>query len=143
MTNQKTPVQGGATAYVGGFSREQVSAAAVAYNSFPRNYLDLSDLEKHEVRIKQALEAAASIARPTPVQGGATEEQIEAATWALIDSDTDVADHGVSDEHYRERRAEVERIAPILALSAPTSADPADERHDAEERQGSGVEGAR
>ena len=71
----------------------------------------------------------------TPVQGVSTEEQIEAVTWALTDSDTDVADRGVSDEHYRERRAEVERIAPILALSAATSAHPADEHHDAEERE--------
>lgn len=68
-----------------------------------------------------------------PVQGGATEEQIEAATWALIELDTDTTDRGVSGEHYRERRAEVERIAPIFSVSA--SADPAVERHDAGERQ--------
>jgi len=43
------------------------------------------------------------------------EERIDQATWALIDADTDVVDRGVSGEHYRERRAEVERIAPILA----------------------------
>ena len=42
------------------------------------------------------------------------EELIEQATYALIDYDTDVADRGVSDEHYRERRADVERVFPIL-----------------------------
>lgn len=47
-------------------------------------------------------------------EGAPSEEQIEAATWALIDWDTDIVDRGVRDEHYRERRAEVERIAPIL-----------------------------
>lgn len=47
-------------------------------------------------------------------EGAPTEEQIEAATWALIDWDTDIVDRAVRDEHYRERRAEVERIAPIL-----------------------------
>lgn len=47
-----------------------------------------------------------------------TDEEREALTeqavWALIDHDTDVADRGVRDEHYRERRADVERILPIL-----------------------------
>lgn len=43
------------------------------------------------------------------------EALIEQATWALIDNDTDVVDRGVSDEHYRERRADVERVFPILA----------------------------
>lgn len=43
------------------------------------------------------------------------EEAIEAATHRLIDWDTDVADRGVSEEHYRERRADVERIFDIIA----------------------------
>lgn len=42
------------------------------------------------------------------------EALIETATWALIDYDTDVADRGVTDEHYRKRRADVERVFPIL-----------------------------
>jgi len=53
--------------------------------------------------------------RHTPNEAGEREALIEQATWALIDYDTDVADRGVRDEHYRGRRAEVERIAPILA----------------------------
>lgn len=46
----------------------------------------------------------------------ALEDALERATWALIEYDTDTADRGVSDEHYRERRADVERVAPILAV---------------------------
>lgn len=46
----------------------------------------------------------------------APEDALEQATWALIEYDTDTADRGVSDEHYRERRADVERVAPILAV---------------------------
>ncbi|MBW9094623.1 hypothetical protein JNB62_13080 [Microbacterium jejuense] len=42
------------------------------------------------------------------------EELIEKATWTLIEWDTDTADRGVRDEHYRERRTDVERIFPIL-----------------------------
>ncbi|KKI18729.1 hypothetical protein XM48_10640 [Leucobacter sp. Ag1] len=56
---------------------------------------------------------------PAPVTPS-PEERIEAATWALIEGDTDTSDRGVSDEHYRERRAEVERIAPILAPVTPS-----------------------
>ena len=55
----------------------------------------------------------------TEAQKEAREALIEQATWALIDYDTDVADRGVSDEHYRERRADVERVFPILASRAP------------------------
>lgn len=42
------------------------------------------------------------------------EALIEQATWALIEWDTDTADRGVRDEHYRDRRADVERVFPIL-----------------------------
>lgn len=62
------------------------------------------------------------------VEGAPTDEQVEAAIWALIESDTDTSDRGVSDEHYRERRADVERIAPILCASvAPAPEHIADE----------------
>lgn len=43
------------------------------------------------------------------------EVRLEAATWALIERDTDTSDRGVSEEHYRERRAEVELVAALLA----------------------------
>lgn len=42
------------------------------------------------------------------------EALIEQATWALIEWDTDTADRGVRDEHYRDRRADVERVFPLL-----------------------------
>lgn len=42
------------------------------------------------------------------------EALIAQATWALIEYDTDVSDRGVRDEHYRDRRADVERVFPIL-----------------------------
>jgi hypothetical protein len=42
------------------------------------------------------------------------ETLIDQATWALIEYDTDVSDRGVRDEHYRDRRADVERVFPIL-----------------------------
>lgn len=58
------------------------------------------------------------------VTGEITKERIEAATWALIDSDTDVVDRGVRDEHYRERRAEVERIAPIFTAAGIAPQEP-------------------
>lgn len=60
-------------------------------------------------------------------EGAPADEQVEAATWALIESDTDTSDRGVSDEHYRERRADVERVAPILRAGAAPPA-PSDER---------------
>lgn len=43
------------------------------------------------------------------------EDVIEQAAWSLIDYDTDTVDRGVSDEHYRERLADVQRVAPPLA----------------------------
>jgi len=64
-------------------------------------------------------------------------ELIEAATWALIDYDTDVVDRGVSDEHYRERRAEVERVWAVFEEAhAPTDDErtPKDEAEGGEER---------
>ena len=60
-------------------------------------------------------------------EGAPADEQVEAATWALIESDTDTSDRGVSDEHYRERRADVERVAPILRAGAAPPA-PSDDR---------------
>ena len=42
------------------------------------------------------------------------EDLIEQATWALIDYDTDVVDRGVRDEHYRERRGDVERVWAVF-----------------------------
>lgn len=42
------------------------------------------------------------------------EALVEEATWALIEWDTDTVDRGVRDEHYRERRADIERVFPIL-----------------------------
>jgi hypothetical protein len=66
-------------------------------------------------------------ALPESPAADAREALIESATWALIEYDTDTADRGVRDEHYRERRADVERVAPILAnlrrLSTPTEED--------------------
>ena len=47
--------------------------------------------------------------------GDEREALIEEATWRLIEWDTDTADRGVRDEHYQDRRADVERIFPILA----------------------------
>lgn len=52
--------------------------------------------------------------KPEPAGDDEREALIEQATWALIDYDTDVTDRGVRDEHYRERRADVERVLPIL-----------------------------
>ncbi len=52
---------------------------------------------------------------PEPPTDDEREALIEQATWALIEWDTDTSDRGVRDEHYRERRADVERIFPILA----------------------------
>ena len=59
-----------------------------------------------------ALDSAGGVSPTAPDE---REDLIEQATWALIDYDTDVADRGVRDEHYRERRADVERIFPIIA----------------------------
>ena len=42
----------------------QIEAAGVAFNTFERNYLDLTPLEKHHSRIRAALVAAAGA---TPV----------------------------------------------------------------------------
>ena len=47
--------------------------------------------------------------------GDEREALIEEATWRLIEWDTDTADRGVRNEHYQDRRADVERIFPILA----------------------------
>lgn len=52
------------------------------------------------------------------------EALIEEATWVLIDWDTDIVDRGVRDEHYRERRADVERVFPIL-FRRPVQGEPA------------------
>ena len=43
------------------------------------------------------------------------DEVIERAAWVLIECDTDTADRGVSEEHYRERLAEVRLAAPVIA----------------------------
>jgi hypothetical protein len=85
----------------------------------------------HLEQVKLADEASrvirALLAASAPVEGDEREALIESATWALIEYDTDTADRGVRDEHYRERRADVERVAPILAnlrrLSTPTEED--------------------
>ena len=71
--------------------------------------------EEHMTNGIQAAYEAGLRAHGLLSEGAPSEERVEAATWALIDWDTDVVDRGVRDEHYRERRAEVERIAPILA----------------------------
>ena len=82
-----------------------------------REWADLDSQEKElYLRRARAALAAARVAPVTPSH----EERIEAATWALINGDTDVTDRGVSDSHYRERRAEVEKIAPILAPDTPS-----------------------
>lgn len=54
------------------------------------------------------------------------DDLIEEATWALIEWDTDTADRGVSDEHYRDRRADVERVFPILFRRAEPQVEPSD-----------------
>ncbi len=57
-------------------------------------------------------------AQELQAQGDSSDDErealIEQATWVLIEYDTDTADRGVSDEHYRERRADVERVFPLL-----------------------------
>ncbi|WP_053387015.1 hypothetical protein [Leucobacter japonicus] len=76
----------------------------------------------------------------TPVQGGATEEQIEAAARAIYELDPWAAggDRQFSENPMRAweellpgDRADYARVA-TAALSASASADPADEHHDAE-----------
>lgn len=62
-------------------------------------------------RLADALEAAEKAHTPTDDE---REALIEQATWALIEWDTDTADRGVRDEHYRDRRGDVERVFPIL-----------------------------
>jgi hypothetical protein len=57
----------------------------------------------------------AEVLIPEPPTDDEREALIEQATWALVEWDTDTADRGVRDEHYRERRADVERVFPILA----------------------------
>lgn len=60
------------------------------------------------------------------------EALISQATWALVDYDTDVTDRGVQNEHYKERRADVERIFPILRPNTRTVIEvikAEDERH--------------
>lgn len=77
----------------------------------PNGYTDTLRMTEEEAReLYRALGERLS-APPTDDE---REELIEQATWTLIEWDTDTADRGVRDEHYRERRADVERIFPIL-----------------------------
>ena len=66
----------------------------------------------------------------TETERKTAEEWIEAATWVLIDNDTDIVDRGVREEHYRERRAEVEMIAPIFEAGLLVG-EPSEEQIDA------------
>lgn len=75
----------------------------------------------------------------TPVQGGATEEQIEAAARAMWDhpdagDEYTWAEMVTGDPSRAELWREDARRVVEAALSASASADPADEHHDAEER---------
>lgn len=60
-------------------------------------------------------------------------ELIEAATWALIEYDTDVSDRGVRDEHYRERRADVERVLAVFEAARKPTDDEREARRRVEE----------
>ena len=62
---------------------------------------------------RQSIAAAEAQKAHTPTDDE-REALIEQATWALIEWDTDTADRGVRDEHYRDRRGDVERVFPIL-----------------------------
>lgn len=73
--------------------------------------------------------AAISACQKTPVQGGATEEQIEAV---LLHRWNVASGYCVCDEHFASERA-FARHAIETILSASASAHPADERHDAED----------
>ena len=75
----------------------------------------------------------------TPEQGGATEEQIEAAARVLFEESQELdQDNSWDDElpdEWRETWRYMAEMCINAALSASAFAHPADERHDAEERQ--------
>lgn len=58
------------------------------------------------------------------------EALIEQATWELIEWDTDTVDRGVRVEHYRDRRADIERVFPILAAGFRRPISPELSEHD-------------
>lgn len=47
------------------------------------------------------------------------EAAVQGIAWALIDGETDVADRGVSEEHYRESVAEARALLPQLVAQSP------------------------
>ncbi len=123
MTNQKTPEQGDAT-----------EATRLALEAFPHRDVFLEGAaymteERSRVPLREAFVlgylARSSSAASAP-QGGATEEQIEAAAAALRE-DVLLCHMDGSSVPWND--------LAHAALSASASAHPAGERHDAEERE--------
>ncbi|MEV8336992.1 hypothetical protein [Leucobacter sp. NPDC077196] len=80
----------------------------------------------------------------TPEQGGATEEQIEAAARVIYDEATALVPDAWEREEESEKtywRGQAKRVL-VAALSASSPANPADEHHHAEEREAKGEDHA-
>lgn len=117
-TDYREPVQGDAKLSGNSADREPEPATATC----PKCGVTVTDqtpsgfYSNHDERCGGPLEEPAPATDATATLSRVTDEQIDAATFALCDYDTDIADRGISKEHWEERRQDVLRVVGTLGF---------------------------